>query len=179
MGNKLASVVVVLILLVVVWKGWSSVRGKGGAEGEAIDESVTTTTRPIDNEVLFGWDYKDDYPSHNFVCTTCCCDRSRRDFVYVSYGKIEFDIKAIMNRTNILTITVGNLNENCRRDNVFIDGKLIGTLDKDTNGALKNDFQFEFTPLWKDQVKVRIEHLANETLCWWGNDVYRARVDLE
>jgi hypothetical protein len=97
----------------------------------------------------------------------------------VSYGKIEFDIKAIMNRTNILTITVGNLNENCRRDNVFIDGKLIGTLDKDTNGALKNDFQFEFTPLWKDQVKVRIEHLANETLCWWGNDVYRARVDLE
>jgi len=173
----LLGVLVVLFLLTTILLWTQKPSDAKTSDVASTEPEVVGPPRVLDNEISFGWDYRGDYSAHNFVCRTCCCDKSRKDFVYVSYGNIEFDLKAITNRTNILTITVGNLNENCRRNNVFIDGKLAGNLDKATSGPSKTEFMFNVTPVW-DNIHVKIEHLANASLCWWGNDVLKARVDI-
>jgi hypothetical protein len=177
--NKFGSLVAVVVLLLVVLEGQKYIGGHDDVESTGIDveDSVPKQVMPLDNEIFFGWDNRDDYASHNFVCSTCCCDKSRKDFVYVSYGNVEFDLKVIPDRTNILTITVGNLNDNCRRNDVFVDSQLVGNLNKETGPRGKTDFQFNITPVW-DKIHVKVEHVGDEKLCWWGNDLYKARIDV-
>jgi len=131
----------------------------------------------IDNEITFGWNYKDDYVLHDFVCKTCCCDESRKDYIYVSNGYVEFNIRAVANRTNTLIITVGNLGERCRKNDVYVNGFYVGDLNKETNGTAINDFTFNITPQ-DNLVHVKVEHVSKPEDCWWGNDLVMARTVL-
>jgi len=171
--KHLNKIVFLAMLVLIVWL-WTS---RNAPTEVLTSEGESRPLKPLDNELHFGWDYKDDYSSHNFVCRTCCCDKSRKDHVYVSYGDVEFDLRGAANRTNIVTISVEKLNENCRRNDIFINGMLVGNLNKETNGTPKADFRFNVTPP-SDIVHVKVEMVADPDRCWWGNDLSKARIDV-
>lgn len=178
-SNAVIAVLAVVVVVVLAFMLFSG----GGEETPASNVPYTPPTTPLivdremDNVIRFGWNHRGEYDAHNFICTTCCCDESRKDYVYVSVGYIEFDLKTTLNATfHELVIIVGNLNENCRRNNVLVDGNLIGNLNRPANGPDKTEWKFNITPAG-EVVHVRIEHLIENTEeCWWGNDVFGARI---
>lgn len=178
-GNNAVIVVLgvlaVVVLAVMVFSGGEDV-GVQESNSNAPTQPLVVD-REMDNVIRFGWNHRGEYDAHNFVCTTCCCDESRKDYVYVSVGYIEFDLKTTLNATyHELVITVGNLNENCRRNNVFVDGVLVGNMNRPTNGPTKTEWKFNITPAG-EVVHVKVEHLGGTPEeCWWGNDVFGARI---
>jgi hypothetical protein len=178
--NAVIAVVGVVVVLAI---GFMLFSGGGDGGDSSTNTPYTPPTTPLviekemDNVLRFGWNHRGEYDAHNFICTTCCCDESRKDYIYVSVGYVEFDLKTALNATNYeLAITVGNLNENCRRNNVLVDGVLVGNLNRPTNGPDKTEWKFNITPT-NEVVHVRIEHLdEGMDACWWGNDIFGARI---
>jgi len=170
----LGVVIVVLILAIFLLTNQNQKNPVTEKEGS---DDAGAVQRELDNEILFGWNNRDDYKAHGFVCRTCCCDESRKDYIYVSNGNVEFDLMTVPNQTNILTITVDHLSDKCRKNEVYVDGSYIGNLNKDWNVTRQADFTFNITPK-RDRIHVKVEHVSKVESCWWGNDLKRARIDV-
>jgi hypothetical protein len=179
------TIIIILLLALVVIEALIIINQAGTAPANqpaASQETITTTTiPPLDSSIHFGGDYQDEYPAHEVVFEGLVGhDPTRKDYIYASAGEVRFKLASKPNRSSQLVVTIANLNELCRKNEIYADGQLLGTIFKKTNETnFPTIHEFNITPKY-DNVNVRIVGKGNENHmpdeCDWGNDLQSAEL---
>jgi hypothetical protein len=112
----------------------------------------------------------------NLKCTAIC-DPSRKEYIYVSGGGYaEFTMYAKPMERNILSIRATD-NQNCRYDDVYMDGVYVGEMYGTGEIGQKTNFDLPLPPTNKSAVRIRLYHNTSKRGCY-GFDVFSAQIRL-
>jgi len=108
---------------------------------------------------------------------TAVCDPSRKEYVYVSGGGyVEFSMRVKPNAENILSIRAID-NQNCRQDDVYMDGQYIGQIYGIGEIGQRTNFELLLPNTSKSLVRIRIYHNTSKTDCY-GFDVFSNQIKI-
>lgn len=167
--------VVKVVLLIVVLVGVLIVRDFQG--GEDVNPSISIIP-PMDNVLLFGDNYKSDYASHNVNFTGLVGhNEDRTDYIYASAGTVDFKLKAVSGKEARLDITVINLQDLCRKMEVYADGSYLGSIYyKGNYTSFPLVSSFTYTPVYNTTF-IHIEAVGNpynrDDECPTGHDLQK------
>lgn len=180
-GNKIVWILVA-VMVIQLLVNIMLLRERGYQTELGTTLATTTIPRNMDNEIRFGKLYENDYETHNLIFTGLVGhDDARKDQIYVSAGSIDFDLKTTPNTPHTLNIYVTNLNELCRKDEVYVDGRLAGSMNKKTNEPNPSS-TYAITNITSSSEYIHVKILGggnpnkDPNECDWGHDITAVQI---
>lgn len=180
LGKNKWKVIVVLILL---WFGLSTLNYNSRASlcsSHCVSKGYPGYDIPPFGNVIDNYDMGANNEKENILRNLKCtavCDPSRKDYVYVSGGGyVEFLMYLEPMADNILSIRAID-NQNCRQDDVYMDGQYIGQIYGIGEVGQRSNFDLPLPRTNKSVVRIRIYHNRSKTDCY-GFDVFSNQIKI-
>ena len=168
---SLAVIIVLLVIFQNTYSSWAECREYCEVKG------YQKSNGPLKTEVIdefdLGYYHKFDSRRHELECNVIFCDKTRKDFVYVNNGNITFTMDFFPGKENDIVFGVTG-RSSCRVNEIFIDGKHIGTIS--TDRSMSGDIRLKLPEVSKERMRVTVLH--NHTSCY-GFDIYEIRTEYE
>ncbi|MFH1722258.1 MAG: hypothetical protein ABH950_06620 [Candidatus Altiarchaeota archaeon] len=143
------------------------------SESKRVSDNLKGADNPRIIDIFnMGYYNRREKAEHNFLCTAVC-DESRKDFIYLQGGEIQFSMKVETNQPNNLTLTVLDAGA-CRTGDVIVNDRFVKRVEGNgTRGKIKESIPLPKEALTQPKIDVRIRHGNLECFGW---DIYQAEI---
>jgi len=171
----------IIMVFALLWVGMSTTKYNSRVSLCSVDcmsKGYEDYKIPPFGNVIDNYDMGANNEGQNIIRDLKCtavCDPSRKDFVYVSGGGyVEFTMYVKPMEENTLSIYAID-NQNCRQNDVYVDGKYLGQMYGIGEIGQRANFDFRLPKMNKSVIRVRIYHNASKTDCY-GFDVFTNQI---